>query len=146
MRSRATRTRTPAPARRAAATPVFHMLAGAPKPVAPYSHAVEVDGWVFLTGQIPNAPGHDRAPLPEGIEAQTRQTMENLTRVLAGLGLRLEHVVAARVFLTRFDEDYQRMNRVYEGYFGSGRLPARTCIGVTALAARIEIDFIARRP
>src|SRR5438093_13071313 len=113
-----------------------------------YSHAVEVDGWVFLTGQIPNAPGHDRAPLPEGIEAQTRQTMENLTRVLAGLGLRLEHVVAARVFLTRFDEDYQRMNRVYEGYFGSGRLPARTCIGVTALAlgARIEIDFIARRP
>jgi enamine deaminase RidA (YjgF/YER057c/UK114 family) len=74
--------------------------------------------------------------------------MENLTRVLAGLELGLEHVVAARVFLTRFDEDYQRMNRVYEGYFATGRLPARTCIGVTALAlgARIEIDFVARRP
>jgi len=155
MGSRTTRTRTTAragaesetAARRAAATPLFHMLPGAPKPVAPYSHAVEVEGWVFLTGQIPNDPGDDRAPLPEGIEAQTRQTMENLTRVLAGLGLGLEHVVAARVFLTRFDEDYQRMNRVYQGYFGAGRLPARTCIGVTALAlgARIEIDFVARR-
>ena len=153
--SRTTRTRTAAragaesraAARRAAATPLFHMLAGAPKPVAPYSHAVEVDGWVFLTGQIPNDAIDDRAPLPEGIEAQTRQTMENLTRVLTGLGLGLEHVIAARVFLTRFDEDYQRMNRVYQGYFGAGRLPARTCIGVTALAlgARIEIDFVARR-
>src|SRR5439155_7652866 len=94
MGSRTTRTRTTAragaesetAARRAAATPLFHMLPGAPKPVAPYSHAVEVEGWVFLTGQIPNDPRDDRAPLPEGIEAQTRQTMENLTRVLAGLG------------------------------------------------------------
>jgi enamine deaminase RidA (YjgF/YER057c/UK114 family) len=67
--------------------------------------------------------------------------------MLAGLGLGREHVVTARVFLTHFDEDYQRMNRVYETYFSAGRLPARTCIGVTALAlgARIEIDFIARR-
>jgi 2-iminobutanoate/2-iminopropanoate deaminase len=129
-------------------TPVFHMLATAPKPVAPYSHAVEADGWVFLTGQIPNDPDAPAAELPSGIEAQTRRTLDNLVRVLAGLDLALEHVVAARVFLTHFDEDYQRMNRVYESYFAAGRLPARTCIGVTALAlgARIEIDFIARRP
>jgi reactive intermediate/imine deaminase len=115
--------------------------------VAPYSHAVEADGWVFLTGQIPNDAEAPAAPLPGGIEAQTRRTLDNLVRVLAGLGLGLEHVVAARVFLTHFDEDYQRMNRVYETYFPAGRLPARTCIGVTALAlaARIEIDFIARR-
>jgi len=128
--------------------PVFHLFANAPRPVAPYSHAVEVDGWVFLTGQIPNDPDDPAAPLPDGIEAQTRRTMENLRRVLAALGLGFEHVVAARVFLTRFADDYQRMNRVYEGYFASGRLPARTCVGVTALAldARVEIDFVARRP
>jgi reactive intermediate/imine deaminase len=128
--------------------PVFHLFATAPKPVAPYSHAVEADGWVFLTGQIPNDAEAPAAPLPSGIEAQTRRTLDNLVRVLAGLDLGLEHVVAARVFLTHFDEDYQRMNRVYESYFSAGRLPARTCIGVTALAlgARIEIDFIARRP
>ena len=129
-------------------TPVFHMLAAAPKPVAPYSHAVEADGWVFLTGQVPNDPDDPAAPLPAGIEAQTRRTLDNLVRVLQGLGLTLSHVVAGRVFLTRFEEDYQRMNRVYESYFAPGRLPARTCIGVTALAlgARIEIDFVARRP
>ena len=56
--------------------------------------------------------------------------------------------MAGRVFLTHFEEDYERMNAVYLSYFPSDRLPARTCIGVTALArdARIEIDFIARRP
>ena len=127
---------------------LFHMISHAPQPVAPYSHAVEADGWVFLTGQIPNHPDDDSAPIPPGIEAQTRRTMDNLVVVLGGLDLDLSHVVAARVFLTHFEQDYGEMNAVYEGYFPRGRLPARTCIGVTALArsARIEIDFVARRP
>ena len=128
--------------------PLFHLFAGAPTPVAPYSHAVETDGWVFLTGQIPNHPDDDVAPIPPGIEAQTRRTMDNLALVLRGLGLDLSHVVAARGFLTRFEEDYEAMNSVYESYFPAARRPARTCIGVTALArgVRVEIDFIARRP
>ena len=128
--------------------PLFHMFSEAPRPVAPYSHAVEADGWVFLTGQIPNHPDDDSAPIPPGIEAQTRRTMDNLVVVLGGLGLDLSHVAAARVFLTHFEQDYEAMNAVYEGYFPPERRPARTCIGVTALArgARIEIDFIARRP
>ena len=126
---------------------VFRMIHGAATPVAPYSHAVEVDGFVFLTGQIPNLPDDDAAPLPAGIEAQTRRTMDNLILVLAGLGLGLRHVVSGRVFLTRFDQDYAPMNAVYRSYFPPDRLPARTCIGVTGLArgALIEIDFIARR-
>ena len=128
--------------------PLFHLFAEAPRPVAPYSHAVEADGWVFLTGQIPNHPDDDEAPIPPGIEAQTRRTMDNLALVLGGLGLDLSHVVAARVFLTHFDEDYEAMNAVYERCFPAERRPARTCIGVTALArgVRVEIDFIARRP
>ncbi len=74
--------------------------------------------------------------------------MENLQVVLAGLGLGLEHVVAVRVFITRFEDDYAAMNTVYESYFSPGRRPARTCIGVTGLArgALVEIDTIARRP
>ena len=74
--------------------------------------------------------------------------MDNLVLVLGGLGLGLEHVVAARVFLTRFEEEYARMNEVYLSYFPPNRLPARTCVGVNALArrARVEIDFVARRP
>ena len=128
--------------------PLFHMIQGAPSPVAPFSHAVEVDGWVFLTGQMPTDPEDDDAPLPEGVAAQTRRVMDNLKIVLAGLGLGLEHVVSARVFLTQFDRDYARMNETYRSYFPEDRLPARTCVGVSGLAvgALVEIDLIARRP
>ncbi len=128
--------------------PIFHMLAGAPAPVAPYSHAVEADGWVLVTGQLPTDPDDDDAPLPDGVEAQTRKTMENLRRVLAGIGLGFEHVLQARVFLTHFERDYAAMNAVYASYFPADRRPARTCIGVTGLArgGLVEIDFIAKRP
>jgi reactive intermediate/imine deaminase len=127
--------------------PMFHMIAGAPTPVAPFSHATEVDGWVFLTGQMPTLPDDDAAPLPEGIEAQTRRVMDNLIMVLGGLGLGLADVASVRVFLTRFQQDYAPMNAVYSSYFAPGRLPARTCVGVTGLArdALVEIDMIARR-
>jgi reactive intermediate/imine deaminase len=130
------------------AVPIFHMIDGAPDPVAPFSHAVEADGWVFVTGQMPFTGTANDSPYPQGIEAQTRQVMANLQRVLAGCDLALEHVLSARIFLTHFKEDYERMNKIYAEYFPAGRRPARTCVGVTGLArdARIEIDFIARRP
>ena len=124
----------------------FHMIEGGPKPVAPFSHAVEADGFVFVTGQMPDSPA---APglLPDGIVAQTRAVMENLKVVLAGLGLGLDHVVMARVYLTRFKEDYAAMNETYRQYFPADRLPARTCVGVTGLAydALIEVDLVCRR-
>lgn len=125
----------------------FHMIAGGPKPVAPFSHAVETDGFVFITGQMPDTP-ETPGVLPEGIEAQTRAVMNNLRIVLRGLNLDLEHVAMSRVYLTRFKEDYATMNETYRQFFAPGRLPARTCVGVTGLAydALIEIDLIARRP
>ena len=128
--------------------PTFHILDSMPALVAPLSQAVEADGWVFLAGQVPSAPDDISRPLPEGIEAQTERVLENLKLVLSGIGLGFEHVVAARVFLTHFEEDYAAMNRVYARTFPEGRRPARTCIGVTGLAlgARVEIDMIARRP
>jgi 2-iminobutanoate/2-iminopropanoate deaminase len=123
------------------------MIAGGPKPVAPFSHAVEADGFVFVTGQMPDTP---EAPgqLPEGVEAQTRAVMENLRLVLGGLGLGFEHVVMALIYLTRFKQDYAAVNATYRSYFAEGRLPARTCVGVTGLAydALIEIDLVCRRP
>jgi reactive intermediate/imine deaminase len=123
------------------------MIAGAPIPVAPFSHAAEIDGWVFVTGQLPISPDNDTAPLPETLEGQTRLTFDNLITVLHGIGLGLEHVVCARCFLTHFYEDYESFNAIYASYFPPDRRPARTCIGVTGLArhARVEIDFIARR-
>ena len=130
-----------------AAMPLFHMIAGAPDPVAPFSHAVEADGWVFVTGQMPFAGTAIDVPYPEGIEAQTRQVMKNLQTVLAGCGLGLANVLSVRVYLSHFDADYAAMNAVYAGCFAAGRLPARTCIGVNGLAkgARVEIDCVARR-
>lgn len=125
----------------------FHMIAGGPKPVAPFSHAVETDGFVLITGQMPDTP---EAPgiLPDGIAAQTHAVMANLKKVLAGVGLGFEHVAMARIYLTEFKRDYAAMNETYRSYFAQDRLPARTCVGVTGLAydALIEIDLIARRP
>ena len=123
------------------------MIAGGPKPVAPFSHAVETDGFVLITGQMPDTPEMPGV-LPEGIVAQTHAVMANLQKVLAGVGLGFEHVAMARIYLTRFKQDYAAMNETYRSYFAEGRLPARTCVGVTGLAydALIEIDLIARRP
>ncbi len=128
--------------------PVFHMIAGAPTPVAPFSHAVECDGWVLVTGQMPTWPDDDDRPLPEGVAAQTRRVMDNLQLVLGGLGLTLAHVLQARVYLTHFQRDYAAMNEAWAGYFPADRRPARTCVGVTGLArdALVEVDLVARRP
>ena len=128
-------------------TPTFHLLAGAPKPVAPYSHAVEAGGFVFVTGQLATDPDDDTKPMPEGVDAQTAKVMDNLRRVLEGVGLGFADVVSARVFLTDFDRDYATMNACYARHFAAGRLPARTTVGVTRLArgGLVEIDFIAAR-
>src|SRR6266702_3528623 len=101
----------------------------------------------FSTGQMPFSDTFNTSAYPETIEEQTRQVMKNLITVLDGCGLALADVVAVRVFLLHFDEDYVRMNEIYASYFPEGRRPARTCIGVTGLArgARVEIDMIARR-
>lgn len=128
--------------------PIHHMIERGPRPVAPFSHAVEADGWVFVTGQMPTDPDAPDAPLPEGIGAQTRRVMDNLGIVLGGIGLTLENVTMARIYLTAFERDYAEMNAIYQSYFETGKLPARTTIGVTGLAvgALVEIDLIARRP
>jgi len=125
----------------------FHMIGGAPDPVAPFSHAVEADGWVFVTGQMPFTGTSNTSPYPESIEEQTHQVMHNLVTVLEGCGLGLTDVVQTRVYLRHFEEDYTRMNAVYATYFPEGKRPARTCIGVSGLArgARVEIDMVARR-
>jgi enamine deaminase RidA (YjgF/YER057c/UK114 family) len=96
---------------------------------------------------MPTDPDDDNAPLPEGIEAQARRVVENLKIVLAGAGSALDKVVFARVYLTHFERDYAAMNAVWRSYFAEGRLPARTCIGVTGLArgALVEIDLLAKR-
>lgn len=126
---------------------LHHMISSGPRPVAPFSHAVEANGFVFVTGQMPTDPAAPDAPLPDGVEAQTRRVMENLRIVLNGIGLGFEHVTMARIYLTEFERDYAAFNAIWPTYFEAGKLPARTTVGVTALAvgALVEIDLVARR-
>jgi 2-iminobutanoate/2-iminopropanoate deaminase len=127
--------------------PIFHLLPDAPAPVTPYSHAVEAGPFVFVTGQLATDPDDDSVPIPEGIEAQTRKVMSNLSRVLKGCGMSFANVVFARIYLTDFNRDYAPMNAIFSSHFTDGRRPGRTTVGVTALARGgiVEIDLIAFR-
>ena len=128
--------------------PKHHVIASGPRPVAPFSHAVEADGWVFVTGQMPTDPDAPDAPLPRGVKAQTRRVIRNLKIVLKEIGLTLDNVTMARIYLTNFERDYAALNEVWPSFWKAGKLPARTTIGVTALAvgALVEIDLVVRRP
>ncbi|GAA4332173.1 RidA family protein [Pigmentiphaga soli] len=123
---------------------IYHFFDDGPRAVAPYSHAVQAGDWLFVTGQMPFL---DDGTVPEGIEAQTEACVRNLRTIMARSGFGEAAVMFSRVYLTRFETHYERMNAVYRTLFEPGRLPARTCIGVTGLArgCDIEIDFVAKR-
>lgn len=119
-------------------------LAGGPKRVAPFSHAVRAGGFLFVTGQMPTDPADNTRCVPGDAAAQTRQVIANLKAVLEGCGARWEDTAMARIYLREFDRDYAAMNAVWEAAFPPGRLPARTTVGVTGLAlgALVEVDLI----
>ena len=115
-----------------------------PPPTAAYSHAVRAGEYLFVTGQLGVDP-KTNALVPGGTVAQTHQVMRNLQAVLAGAGTTLARAVMVRIYLTNF-ADYAAMNAAYASYFDPGRLPARTTVGVTALAlgGAVEIDLVVR--
>ena len=115
-----------------------------PPPTAAYSHAVRSGDWLFVTGQLGVDPETGKL-VPGGAVAQCRRIMQNLTIVLGGAGATLEQSVMARIYLTDFG-NYEAVNAEYARHFPHGRLPARTTVGVTALAmgGAVEIDLIVR--
>ncbi|WP_031291598.1 RidA family protein [Leptolyngbya sp. Heron Island J] len=120
----------------------FITLPDALPPVAPYSHAVRAGDFLFVTGQLAEDADTGEV-LKLDIEAQTRQVMENLKRVLTHAGTSFENVVMVRIFVTDF-RYYEIVNQVYASYFNQARLPSRTTVGITALAGYgdVEIDLI----
>jgi 2-iminobutanoate/2-iminopropanoate deaminase len=110
----------------------------------PYSPAVEANGFVFLAGQVGNAPG-GTSPVPGGIEAETRQMLDNARQLLEAVGLGLDDVVRCTVYLRDFAA-FAAMNAVFRSYFAVDP-PVRATLGVAALAGdfRIEIDVTAAR-
>lgn len=124
---------------------IEHLVFGSgPERVGPFSHAVKAGDFLFVTGQMPTLKNDPTQLVSGGIEAQTKQVMDNLCDVLAAAGSNLNRVIFARVYLVNF-QDFDQMNAVYGSYFTAEKLPARTCIGVTGLAvgASVEIDLVA---
>ena len=125
----------------------FHQVptAAAPPSSARYSHAVEANGWLYVTGQLPIDPDAPEAPLPEGIEAQAKLCFLNIERIVEHAGYALSNTIFVRIYLRDFADNYIEFNRVYDSYFDDvKRLPARTTIGVERLGrdARVEIDIV----
>jgi 2-iminobutanoate/2-iminopropanoate deaminase len=110
----------------------------------PFSQVVEANGFVFLAGQVGDAPGSHGA-VPGGIEAETRAMLDNVGRLLRAAGLDYSDVVKCTVYLRDFG-DFAAMNAVYREYFPT-QPPTRATVGVTALAAdyAIEIECMATR-
>ena len=114
----------------------------APQAVGPYSQAIEVDGWIYCSGQVPLTPDGDL--LQATIADETRQCLSNLSRVLEAAGSSLDRAVRVTVYLTDMN-DFAELNEAY-GEFFTEDFPARVTVAVSGLpkGARIEIDCIAR--
>lgn len=112
------------------------------KAVGPYSHAVDADGLIFLSGQIPTDPATGK--FPDGVSAQAEQCFKNAFAILEAAGLNESHVQKVTVFLTDM-ADFAAMNEIYKTKF-SDPFPARSAFAVAGLplGALIEIEMIAK--
>lgn len=114
----------------------------APAAVGPYSQAIEANGFIFASGQLPIDPSTN-AFAEGGVKEQTRQSLTNARNVLAAAGVDLSHVVKTTVFLSDMD-NFAAMNEVYAEFFKEP-YPARSAIAVKALpkGALVEVECIA---
>jgi len=113
----------------------------APKAIGPYSQAIEVNGMLFISGQIPVIP--ETGQIPEGIEAQTEQVMKNIGAILKEAGCGFENVVKSTCLLSDM-ANFKAMNEIYGKYYAVNP-PARAAFAVKALPLNVlvEIETIA---
>ena len=114
----------------------------APAAIGPYSQAIEVNGFIFASGQIPIDPATGNF-VEGGIKEQTRQALTNASRIMEEAGTDLSHVVKTTVYLADMG-DFTAMNEVYSTFF-SEPYPARSAVSVKALpkGALVEVECIA---
>ena len=114
----------------------------APKAIGPYSQAIEANGTLYISGQIPLDP-QTMEFVSDEIEAQTNQCLKNIQAILTEAGYTLENVVKCGIFLADMN-DFSAVNAVFGEYF-SAHKPARACVQVARLPrdAKIEIEAIA---
>ena len=116
-----------------------HLIAGAPDPVAPFSHAVEADGWIYLAGQMPFSGTSINEPYPQGIAAQTHQVMHNLKAILQQANMDFSNVVKTTIFITDMHQ-FGAVNEVYGKYFETD-FPARETVQVSALPKFVNVEI-----
>lgn len=125
------------------------VFAAPPPPVGvKYHHAVEADGWLYVTGQLPADPDAPSSPFPDEIEAQAERTFGNLKTIVEGAGFKLSDTVFVRIYLTHFERDFDGFNAVYHRYFADDeQVPSRTTVGVAKLGrdALVEVDRVLYR-
>jgi 2-iminobutanoate/2-iminopropanoate deaminase len=116
----------------------------APAPIGPYNQAVEVNGMLFISGQIALIPGTDELQL-SSIEAETTQVMENLNAILTEAQLDFSNVIKTSIFLSDMNL-FATVNTLYAAYFSSD-FPARETVAVLGLpkGVHVEISMIAAR-
>ena len=116
----------------------------APAAIGPYSQAIDCGALLITSGQIPVDPA--TGAIPEGITAQTRQSLNNVKAILAQAGLTMDNVIKTTVFLQNMG-DFAAMNAVYAEFFTEGSYPARSAVEVAALpkGALVEIEAICAR-
>lgn len=116
----------------------------APAAIGPYAQAVETAGLVITSGQLPIDPA--TGTFPDGIQAQTRQSLTNVKAILTKAGVGMEQVLKTTVFLSDIN-NFGAMNEVYATFFGEGGYPARSAVEVAKLpkGALVEIEVIAAK-
>ncbi len=116
----------------------------APRAIGPYSQAVRVGQFVFVSGCLGLDP--QTGALRDGLDAQTKQSLDNMGAILNSIGLDYSHVVKTTVFLKDLD-DFARVNELYGNVFKDAA-PARSCVEVSRLPkkALVEIECIAVYP
>lgn len=116
----------------------------APAAIGPYSQAIEVNGLVITSGQLPLNPA--TGAFPEGIAEQTRQSLTNVKAILEQAGLTMDNVVKTTVFLSDMN-NFGAMNEVYATFFSEGNYPSRSAVEVARLPkdALVEIEAIAAK-
>lgn len=111
--------------------------ANAPAAIGPYSQAIEVNGMLFTSGQLPVDPQNGQ--VPSGISAQAEQVMKNMKNLLEAAGSSMEQVIKTTVFIKDM-EDFGKINEIYAAYF-QGDCPARSCVEVARLPKDVLIEM-----
>jgi len=117
----------------------------APEAIGAYSQAVEIDNFLFLSGQLPMNPINGKI-IEGNIEEQAKQVLENIKAILEEANVKMNSIVKATVYLNSMD-NFAKVNKVYKSYFSGDLLPARAVVEVSQLPKEvsIEIEIIAHK-